>query len=196
MHKKEENYIGKKVTTSLPGVEPLVPIGGERPTLQAVLNLIPNFRLKPGLAGAGPYPPANIIALQIIEVSSEGLLAFIFLVVGQVRVVVKLSQHLLQLHIYHVPIVGPDLPNGDVAQAVKGPTKLGETLLIARPSNELNFTRQGNIFVCLTHLFYHQQRAASTAYGYYPFVFYVCMSVCSLVCFSSLFMLFVFVIQL
>ncbi len=114
-----------------------IPVGGERPTLQAVLDLVPNFRLKPGLAGASPYPPANIIALQIIEVRSEGLFAIIFLVVGQVTVVVQLSQHLLQLHINHVPIVGPDLPNGDVAQAVKGPAKLGEALLITGPGNEV-----------------------------------------------------------
>ena len=113
------NYIGRKVRkVSLPGVEPLIPIGGQGPSLQAILDLVPDFRLKPGLAGAGPYPPANIIALQIIEVRSEGLLAIIFLVVGQVRVVVQLSQHLLQLHINHVKIVRPDLADWNVAKAM------------------------------------------------------------------------------
>ncbi len=110
------NYIGRKVwNVSLPGVEPLIPIGGQGPSLQAILDLIPDLWFEPSLAGASPNPPANIIAFEVVQVGPEGLLTLILLVVGQVAVVVQLSKNLFELDVNHIKIICPNFANGDIA---------------------------------------------------------------------------------
>ncbi len=129
----KSNYIGRKV--SLPEVEPLVLIGGEGPSLQAILDLVPNLRFEPGLTGTSPNPPANIIAFEVVQVGPEGLLTLILLVVGQVAVVVQLSKNLFELDVNHVKIICPNFANWDITKSMESPRKLGKALLVAGPGN-------------------------------------------------------------
>jgi len=134
----KSNYIGRKVRkVSLPGVEPLVPIGGQGPSLQAILDLVPEFWLKPGLGLTSPNPPANIISFEVVEVGPEGLLTLILLVVGQVGVVVQLSKNLFELDVNHVKIIYPKFINGDITKPIEGPAKLRKAWLVAGPGNEV-----------------------------------------------------------